>query len=175
MTMRVLHLPLRWWLIGLLLAAALPLAAQQAWQDPAAIQQAALSALQAGPGAQAQLTPGIRLTACRQPLTATPKSPTVAEVRCPDTPGWRLFVPVRATLETAAAPPATAVAAPPAVIVRRGDPVVLRARIGSTEVKMGGRALGQALPGNVVNVENDSSHRIIRGRLNEDGTVEVIL
>ncbi|QNN48049.1 flagella basal body P-ring formation protein FlgA [Thermomonas brevis] len=38
----------------------------------------------------------------------------------------------------------------------------------------GGRALGQARAGGILNVENDSSHRIIRGRLATDGTVEVV-
>jgi flagella basal body P-ring formation protein FlgA len=61
-----------------------------------------------------------------------------------------------------------------AVIIKRGDPVVLRASLGGgTEVRMGGRALGQARVGGILNVENDSSHRIIRGRLAADGTVEV--
>ena len=77
-----------------------------------------------------------------QPAAAN--SPTVADVRCPDTPGWRLFVPVRP------APASRLLAAPEesgvsAVIIKRGDPVVLRASLGGgTEVRMGGRALGQA-------------------------------
>ncbi|MCR6496355.1 flagella basal body P-ring formation protein FlgA [Thermomonas sp. S9] len=149
----------------------------QSLQDLAAIQQAALTALQAGPGTQAMLAPGLRLAACRQPLVAVPSTPTVADVRCPDAPGWRLFVPVRnAPMALAASPAAGAPAdgGAPAVIVKRGDPVVLRARIGNSEIRMGGRALGQAMAGNVVNVENDSSHRIIRGRLNADGTVDVV-
>ncbi|WP_240125271.1 flagella basal body P-ring formation protein FlgA [Thermomonas alba] len=162
------------WVVAALCA---PVFAQQPLQDIAAIQQAALSALQAGPGVQAMVAPGLRLAACRQPLTATPSTPTVADVRCPDTPGWRLFVPVRngpaTPVGTAASGQATDSGAA-AVIVRRGDPVVLRARVGNSEVRMGGRALGQAVAGNILNVENDSSHRIIRGRLNADGTVDVV-
>ncbi|MFN7182927.1 MAG: flagella basal body P-ring formation protein FlgA [Thermomonas haemolytica] len=165
--------------LGGLLFAALSLGAPaQSLQDLAAIQQAALTALQAGPGAQAMVAPGLRLAACRQPLVAVPSTPTVADVRCPDTPGWRLFVPVRnAPLAMAASPAAAGAPADggsPAVIVKRGDPVVLRARIGNSEIRMGGRALGQAMAGNILNVENDSSHRIIRGRLNADGTVDVV-
>lgn len=148
--------------------------AAQSLQDLAAIQQAALTALQAGPGAQAMVAPGLRLTACRQPLVATPNTPTVADVRCPDTPGWRLFVPVRNSPSAQAVAGIAADGGAPAVIVKRGDPVVLRARIGNSEIRMGGRALGQAMAGNVLNVENDSSHRIIRGRLNADGTVDVV-
>lgn len=165
--------------LGGLLFAALSLGAPaQSLQDLAAIQQAALTALQAGPGAQAMVAPGLRLAACRQPLVAVPSTPTVADVRCPDAPGWRLFVPVRnAPLALAASPAAAGAPADggsPAVIVKRGDPVVLRARIGNSEIRMGGRALGQAMAGNILNVENDSSHRIIRGRLNADGTVDVV-
>lgn len=162
-------------LAGLLFAALSLGASAQSLQDLAAIQQAALTALQAGPGTQAMVAPGLRLAACRQPLVAVPSTPTVADVRCPDAPGWRLFVPVRnapAAGPSAAGAPADGGA--PAVIVKRGDPVVLRARIGNSEIRMGGRALGQAMAGNVVNVENDSSHRIIRGRLNADGTVDVV-
>ncbi|MBN8716335.1 MAG: flagella basal body P-ring formation protein FlgA [Xanthomonadales bacterium] len=164
-------------LAGLLFAALSLAASAQSLQDLAAIQQAALTALQAGPGTQAMLAPGLRLVACRQPLVAAPSTPTVADVRCPDAPGWRLFVPVRNAPTAAASGPAAGIPADggaPAVIVKRGDPVVLRARIGNSEIRMGGRALGQAMAGNVVNVENDSSHRIIRGRLNADGTVDVV-
>lgn len=165
-------------LAGLLFAALSLGASAQSLQDLTAIQQAALTALQAGPGTQAMVAPGLRLAACRQPLVAVPSTPTVADVRCPDAPGWRLFVPVRNAPAAAAAGPSAAGApadgGAPAVIVKRGDPVVLRARIGNSEIRMGGRALGQAMAGNVVNVENDSSHRIIRGRLNADGTVDVV-
>lgn len=137
------------------------------------IRDAALAALQADASAQAVVAPGLRLPACRQPLTASASSPTVADVRCPDSPGWRLFVPLRLGAQAGVA--RTAEENPAlAVMVKRGDPVVLRAGIGGTEVRMGGRALGQARAGGILNVENDSSHRIIRGRLAADGTVEVI-
>lgn len=142
----------------------------QALQPVQAIRDAALAALHADATAEARVAPGLRLAACRQPLLATAIGPDLADVRCPDTPGWRLFVPVRAA---AGARPATETSA--AVMVRRGDPVILRASLGGgADVRMAGRALGQARVGDTVNVENDSSHRIIRGRLAADGTVEVI-
>lgn len=159
----------------LLLAAAQSNAApQQVAQSLQPIREAALAALQAGPDAKAMVAPGLRLAACGQALTAVASGPAVAEVRCPDTPGWRLYVPVQfsaASLRLRTPPEESAASA---VMVKRGDPVVLRASFGGTEVRMGGRALGQARAGDTVNVENDSSHRIIRGRLAADGTVEVI-
>lgn len=148
--------------------------AQQRTQPLEDVRVAALAALQAGSDAQAMVAPGLRLAACSQPLTASASGPAVAEVRCPDTPGWRLYVPVRASLARVRVPERPAESAEPAVMVKRGDPVVLRADIGGTEVRMGGKALGQARAGGILNVENDSSHRIIRGRLAADGTVEVV-
>lgn len=147
----------------------------QAMQPLQAVRAAALSAVQADASAQALLAPGLRLPACAQPLQASASSPTVADVRCPDTPGWRLFVPVRLAQDNRAPLQVAAAAeADPAVTVKRGDPVMLRASFGGTEVTMQGRALGQARAGGIVNVENTSSHRIIRGRLTETGVIEVL-
>ncbi len=159
--------------LACLLLAATAAAGAQDVQPLQPIRDAAITALQADASAQAMVAPGLRLPACRQPLAATASSPTVADVRCPDSPGWRLFVPLR----LGAMAQATQVAGEnpaQAVMVKRGDPVVLRASIGGTEVRMGGKALGQARAGGILNVENDSSHRIIRGRLAADGSVEVV-
>ena len=149
--------------------------AQQARQSLQSVRDAALAALQADGNAEAMVAPELRLTPCSQPLTAAPSGPAVAEVRCPDTPGWRLYVPVRrATVAAAPAQPAAEESLGSAVMVKRGDPVVLRSGIGGTEVRMGGRALGQARGRGILNVENDRAQRIARGRLAADGTVEVI-
>lgn len=193
--MRCLPSSLRPWLLSLLALASAPAwlasarAGAQELQPLQAVRDAAVAALQADTGAQAMVAPGLRLAACSQPLVAKASGVATAEVRCPDTPGWRLFVPVRrkaparAQAPVAAALPSRAPALPgpapaesamPAVTVKRGDPVVLRAAIGGIEIRMGGRALGPALAGGLVNVENESSHRIVRGRLGQDGTVEVV-
>lgn len=162
-------------LSGLLLAGACNCAGAQAQQDLQPIRAAALAALQADATAQAMIAPGLRLTACSQPLVAVPSTPAVAEVQCPDTPGWRLYVPVRKPgTRIVRSLPEHSDSTADAVTVKRGDPVVLRVSIGGSEVRMGGKALGQASAGGIVNVENDSSHRIIRGRLAADGTVEVL-
>lgn len=58
--------------------------------------------------------------------------------------------------------------------LRRGDPVVIVSRAGGIEVRTGGRALGAAVGGAVVAVENLESKRIVRGRLVGDGVVEVL-
>ncbi|GAB6196888.1 flagellar basal body P-ring formation chaperone FlgA [Lysobacter xanthus] len=58
--------------------------------------------------------------------------------------------------------------------LKRGDPVVIVSRAGGIEVRTGGRALGNALGGAVVAVENLASKRIVRGRLVADGVVEVL-
>lgn len=160
-------------ILACLLLIAPAVAGAQDVQPLQPIRDAAVAALQADASAQAMVAPGLRLPLCRQPLTASPSSPTVADVRCPDSPGWRLFVPLRPGAR-AQAPRATAEIEASAVTVKRGDPVVLRASVGGTEVRMGGKALGQARAGGTLNVENDSSHRIIRGRLAADGTVEVV-
>lgn len=83
--------------LALALAGALPAAAfaSTAPQSLDAIRAAALAAV-GGEDAQgeARLDSRLRLAACAQPLEATASSTRMAQVRCPDTPGWRLFVPV---------------------------------------------------------------------------------
>lgn len=207
----------------LLLTSAFALPAAEGVTDPEAIRDAALAALGAvGTGSQAMVDPALRLAACTTALQATPTGPRTVEVRCGDTPGWRLYVPVRVRKEAdvvvltrpvpagqpitadhvavrrrdvaggAAAYSDTSVVigmtavqglAPGTALTRgnlasgalleRGDPVVLVSRAGGVEVRMAGRALGRAAPGDTVSVENLGSRRIIRGRLVGDGLVEV--
>lgn len=59
-------------------------------------------------------------------------------------------------------------------MLKRGDPVVIVSRFDGIEVRMGGRALGAAMSGAVVAVENTESRRIVRGRLIAEGVVEVV-
>ena len=188
-----------------------------------AIRVAAIDALGgAGQNAQAMLDPNLRLAECTQPLQATASGPKTALVRCDDTPGWRIYVPVRMTREAEVVVLAAPVAAgmpitaqhlvvqrreidagagftdPAALIgrvpnhalaagrvpteadftqgstLKRGDPGVLGARAAGIEVRMEGRALGPAQAGGRIAVENTSSHRVLRGRVVEDGAVEVV-
>lgn len=214
-------------LIVLLLIACAPVFALGAAFTPtSAIVEAAESALGGG-GAQVQASvdPALRMPACAQPLQAVAIGTRMAEVRCPDTPGWRLTVPARVRRDAdvvvltsparAGLPieagqlavqrrdvatgggvgmadpaqvagriarrslPAGAVVsagdlADGAGALKRGDPVVLVSRAGGIEVRVGGRALGAALSGAIVAVENLASRRIVRGRLVGEGVVEVL-
>jgi flagella basal body P-ring formation protein FlgA len=61
-----------------------------------AIRSAAIAALGADPAhADATVAANLRLDACRQPLQAVATGAQTAQVRCPDSPGWKLYVPVR--------------------------------------------------------------------------------
>lgn len=61
-----------------------------------AIGAAAITALGADPAnAEASVAASLRLAACTQPLQAVATSAQTAQVRCPDEPGWKLYVPVR--------------------------------------------------------------------------------
>lgn len=87
----------RWrlsWALGWVACCATAAAAE--WQPHEEIRTAALAAFAAPAGAgEAALDPQLRLTRCHQPLQAVATGPRTAEVRCPDTPGWRVYVPVR--------------------------------------------------------------------------------
>jgi flagella basal body P-ring formation protein FlgA len=66
----------------------------------AEIRAAAISAMGAVDAqAEATLDPALRMARCSQPLEAVASGPKTAQVRCADTPGWRLYVPVRVRRE----------------------------------------------------------------------------
>lgn len=77
------------------LAATVAAAAPQDRQALDEIRAAAVAALGAGDAqsAEAILDPRLRLAACSQALQAVASGPKTAQVRCADTPGWRLYVP----------------------------------------------------------------------------------
>lgn len=188
---------------------------------------AAAQSVLGGNGAQvdASVDSALRMPVCGQALQAVALGPRMAEVRCTDTPGWRLTVPARvrrdADVVVLTAPVAAGAAidagqlmvqrrdvaggsgvgmADPAQVagrvarrsmpagevvtagdladgagaLKRGDPVVIVSRAGGIEVRAGGRALGAAVSGAVVAVENLGSRRIVRGRLVGEGVVEVL-
>ncbi|MEN1941523.1 flagellar basal body P-ring formation chaperone FlgA [Luteimonas sp. MJ246] len=91
----------------LALVAALLWAASQAraqavsFQPLEAIAEAAVAAVGAGDAqsAVATLAPSLRLARCTQPLQAVATGPATAQVRCEDSPGWRVYVPVRVRRE----------------------------------------------------------------------------
>src|SRR5690606_28569730 len=65
------------------------------------IAEAAVAAVGAGDAqsAEAVLAHSLRLRQCMQPLQAVATGPTTAQVRCDDSPGWKLYVPVRVRRE----------------------------------------------------------------------------
>lgn len=65
----------------------------------------------------------------------------------------------------------TAVTNPP--LVRRGERVVLVARLGGLDVRMPGEAMGDAAEGETVSVRNLGSQRVVAGRVVAQGTIEV--
>jgi flagella basal body P-ring formation protein FlgA len=84
----------------LLAAPAVPAAAAPEPHPLEEIRSAAIAALGAGDDqAQATLDPALRLAPCSQPLQAVAHGAAMAQVRCADSPGWRLFVPVRVRRE----------------------------------------------------------------------------
>jgi len=69
---------------------------QMAVQPLQPIRDAAIAALGAdAASAEATVAADLRLSACAQSLQAVATGPGTAYVRCPDTPGWKLYVPVR--------------------------------------------------------------------------------
>ncbi len=58
-------------------------------------------------------------------------------------------------------------------IVHRGEAVVIRARIGPLDVRMGGHALADGSEGQKIRVRNDRSKRIVEGIVRKPGEVWV--
>ena len=123
-------------------------------QPLAEIRSAAIAALGASDEqAQATLDPALRLVRCSQPLQAVAHGASMAQVRCADSPGWRLFVPVRVRREadvvvlTVAAASGVPIAANQLAVQRRevgqaagatfSDPTALVGRIPSRALAPG--------------------------------------
>lgn len=59
------------------------------------------------------------------------------------------------------------------ITIRRGQIVTLLSRVGAIEVRAQGKALADGTAGDHISVENDSSQRVVEGRVGADGSVEV--
>ncbi len=88
-------------------------------------------------------------------------------VRCPDAGGWRLFVPVVATVAEAPAGPAAA----PAVL--RGDGVTIAMVGDGFSVEQAGEALDPGPVGGWIRVRTGAKADALRGRIVRPGVVEV--
>jgi len=149
-------------LLALVGVAASAIAAPQ--QPLESIAEAAVAALGAGDAqsAEAVLAPTLRLAQCSQPLQAVATGPTTAQVRCDDSPGWKLYVPVRVRREAevvvlrspaASGVPITA----DQLVVQRRD---IGAAAGATfadPAQLVGRVPSRALAPGVVPTEHDLS------------------
>ena len=58
-------------------------------------------------------------------------------------------------------------------VVRRGEAVTLVSDVVGVEVRMPGRALADAQPGQLVRVQNVNSLKIVEGRADDEGVVRV--
>lgn len=77
-----------------------PTSAVPASHPHAEIRAAAIAALGAtAADGEAVLAAGVRVAPCAQPLQAVATGARTAQVRCPDTPGWKLYVPVKVRRE----------------------------------------------------------------------------
>ena len=63
------------------------------------IRATAIAAAGAGTEAQAVVGGNVRVARCSQPLQGVATGAHTVEVRCADTPGWKLYVPVRVRRE----------------------------------------------------------------------------
>jgi flagella basal body P-ring formation protein FlgA len=97
-TLPLLHRRLAALLLAFAMAASPAHAAEPHPLD--AIRAAAIAALGADPAhAEATIAANLRLAHCSQPLQAVATGAQTAQVRCPDEPGWKLYVPVRVRRE----------------------------------------------------------------------------
>ncbi|GAO39781.1 hypothetical protein SCH01S_39_00660 [Sphingomonas changbaiensis NBRC 104936] len=79
-------------------------------------------------------------------------------IRCPDPRGWRIFVSVRAIPAAPVAPAAVQQAAVKAEpVIRRGDPVTLEASQSGFAVSADGIAMGDAAPGERLQVKMEGA------------------
>lgn len=127
---------------------------------PDAIRAAAIAAVGAPADAEATLDPALRLPPCMQPLQASASGPRTALVRCPDAPGWRVYVPVQAHREAevvvlaAAASPGVPIAAQQ-LIVQRRDLATLRGTAFNDPAALAGRVPRRLLAAGTVPTEAD--------------------
>lgn len=62
-----------------------------------------------------------------------------------------------------------------AILVKRNDPVIIRAQSGGLRVQMNGKAMGQGAKGEVISVKNTQSNRLIEARVEAAGIVSVTI
>ncbi len=136
------------------------LACAGGFQPRGEIRSAALAAVGAPEGSEITLDPALRLAACSQPLQAVASAPRTALVRCPDAPGWRVYVPVQVHREVEVV--VLAAPASPGVPIAATQLIVQRREIGALPgtpfadpAAVAGRIPNRRLPGGSVPTEAD--------------------
>lgn len=127
---------------------------------PDAIRAAAIAAVGAPADAEVTLDSALRLPRCAQPLQASASGARTALVRCPDAPGWRIYVPVQAHREAevvvlaAAASPGVPITAHQ-LIVQRRDLATLTGAAFNDPAALAGRVPRRSLAAGTVPTEAD--------------------
>jgi flagellar basal body P-ring formation protein FlgA len=127
---------------------------------PDAIRAAAIAAVGAPADAEATMDPALRLPRCAQPLQASASGPRTALVRCPDAPGWRVYVPVQSHREAdvvvlaAAASPGVPITSQQ-LIVQRRDLATLTGTAFNDPAALAGRVPRRLLAAGTVPTEAD--------------------
>ena len=127
---------------------------------PDAIRAAAIAAVGAPADAEATMDPALRLPRCAQPLQAFASGPRTALVRCPDAPGWRVYVPVQSHREAdvvvlaAAASPGVPITSQQ-LIVQRRDLATLTGTAFNDPAALAGRVPRRLLAAGTVPTEAD--------------------
>lgn len=119
-------------------------------------------------GAEQPVDPRLKLARCDDPLSLTPAGARgeLVRVECPG--GWRLFVRTSGGAPASSSGRVEAKAAP---VVRRGQEVTLRASGPGFVVSQSATALEDGAAGVWVRVRRGRD--VLRGRVADDGTVEV--
>jgi len=147
--------------LALLLACALaaPAVAQPGLQDLDALERRLVIALGADigqPGGPvAPLDRRLRLMACPSDVLIEPPVLNAATLRCAQI-GWRIRVPLTRSAGVAQASVAAAPTQRAAPVIRRGDPVEIRAVTGSIVVSQAAVAQQDGAPGDRIRVRTDA-------------------
>lgn len=156
-------------LLGLLLCLAAT-AAAGGWESHARIRDAAVAALGGRVPAQDVLVdPALRLAACAQPLAAAAAAARSVEVRCPDTPGWRTFVPLRLREDSAVVVLARGVRAgeplkPEDLLVQQRDVAAVAGTTFTATEGLVGRVPRRGLPAGAVLTEQALASEVLLRR-----------
>lgn len=157
-------------LIAIFAATATTASAQDArFADPAAIDRAVAGYTGAevgiAGGARAPVDRRLRLVACAAPLSIAPygRKQDSLQVSCPDAGGWRIFVPLSQSTQSAAVQ----------VLIAKGDSVTIAIEGRGFSIAQTGRALESGAEGDWIRVAPPGKGETIRARVDRPGRVVI--